>query len=48
MSRVPRRLYLRDKSYKIIQSNIKYKTLKINISEIDDIIHISYYMNLKC
>jgi hypothetical protein len=38
----------RDKNYKIIQSNIKYETLKINISEIDDIIHISYYMNLKC
>ena len=33
---------------KIIQSNEKCKTLKINISRISDIIHISYYMNLRC
>jgi hypothetical protein len=29
---------------KIIQNNIKCETLKINISEINDIIRISYYM----
>jgi hypothetical protein len=33
---------------KIIQSNIKCETLKINILEINDIIRISYYMNLRC
>ena len=33
---------------KIIQSNIKCETLKINTSEINDIIRISYYMNLRC
>jgi hypothetical protein len=33
---------------KIIQSNIKCETLKINTSEINDIIYISYYMNLRC
>jgi hypothetical protein len=33
---------------KIIQSNIKCEALKINISEINDIIRISYYMNLRC
>jgi hypothetical protein len=33
---------------KVIQINVKRKTLKINILEINDIIHISYYMNLKC
>jgi hypothetical protein len=32
---------------KIIQSNIKCETLKINTSEINDIIYISYYMNLR-
>jgi hypothetical protein len=33
---------------KIIQSNIKCETLRINISEINDITRISYYMNLRC
>jgi hypothetical protein len=47
-SGVSRRLHLRDKNYKIIQSSIKNETLKINVSEIDVIIHISHYMNLKC
>jgi hypothetical protein len=32
---------------KIIQSNVKRETLQINILEINDIIHISYYMNLR-
>jgi hypothetical protein len=36
------------KLIKIIQSNIKCETLKINMSEINDIIHIFYYMNLRC
>jgi hypothetical protein len=33
---------------RIIQSNIKCETLKINTSEINDIIRIFYYMNLRC
>jgi hypothetical protein len=32
----------------MIQSNVKRETLKINILEINNIIHISYYMNLRC
>jgi hypothetical protein len=32
----------------IIQGNVQCEILKINISEISDIIHISYYMNLRC
>jgi hypothetical protein len=32
---------------KIIQSNIKCETLKINTSEVNEIIYISYYMNLR-
>ena len=35
------------KLIKIIQSNVQCEILKIDISEIK-IIHISYYMNLKC
>jgi hypothetical protein len=35
------------KRTKIIQNNIKYETLKINTSEINDINYISYYMNLR-
>jgi hypothetical protein len=31
-----------------MQSNVKHETLKINILEINDIIHISYCMNLRC
>jgi hypothetical protein len=32
---------------KIIQSKVKHETLKINTLKINDIIHISYYMNLR-
>ena len=35
------------KLIKIIQSNVKHETLKINTLKINDIIHISYYMNLR-
>jgi hypothetical protein len=31
-----------------MQSNVKRETLKINMLEINDIIHISYYINLRC
>jgi hypothetical protein len=32
----------------MMKNNVKRETLKINILEINNIIHISYYMNLKC
>jgi hypothetical protein len=35
------------KIIKIIQSKVKHETLKINTLKINDIIHISYYMNLR-
>jgi hypothetical protein len=33
---------------KLIQSNMQCEILKMNISKISDIIHISYHMNLRC
>jgi hypothetical protein len=33
---------------KIIRSNVKCEILKINILEINGIIHMSYFMNLRC
>jgi DNA helicase TIP49 (TBP-interacting protein) len=31
----------------LIQSKVKHETLEINTLKIDNIIHVSYYMNLR-